>query len=262
MRVTHLVFEYIKKKTLMWVKASSVAALIGLNPFNSEYEAFAEMWRLNGCGKFDINQETVSELISRTPELKRLETELRTRVNEDPQAVESIVQEVGQKRPYPQDDAINDMIVQKMKKEVLCQYGKTAEAVVVKNDNITDSNKKMYEKHIGGNIKICGYPDGFRDGKLVEIKNRKNKIGKTIYTTDKIQVHCYMYLCDVKECELIERTPDGSERCTTVLWNETLWDTIQSALQKVYENFQQLKCNEGLRQKVIECKSFDGIQQK
>lgn len=81
-------------------------------------------------------------------------------------------------------------------------YGHQQEQKIVTApaSNISDSNDKFYKKQIDGDFFVGGRIDGFRDGKLIEIKNRKTKIYEKLPDYDIIQVQCYMFLLDLNEC--------------------------------------------------------------
>lgn len=214
-----------------------------MNPFKDKYDSFLEMCQSNGIMKLNKKEDIKSS--EYTEKLIR-------KVEKNPALIQSIVEEIDEKVDTNVD----------IKQNVLCKYGQICEQEVVKKHCVRDSNK-LYKKYIG-DIKLYGRIDGFKDGRLVEIKNRRKFCRSNVYTTDQIQTHCYMYLLDKLECDLLERTPDGEERVTRIFWNSIMWEYIVSKLNEVLRMFQLLIYNpkfidQMLKDGTLDCLEINGI---
>jgi uracil-DNA glycosylase len=107
-----------------------------------------------------------------------------------------------------------------MKKNIISQkqtlYGKTKEESIISSQilgQVSENNSQFYKKCIddnvivgGGKISwgIGGRIDGFRDGVLIEIKNRKSRIFNPLPVYDYIQIQTYMQLLNVRNATVIQ----------------------------------------------------------
>jgi len=154
---------------------------------------------------------------------------------------------LGQKKNAARDIKhidIVDYVESKLKKH----YGRVREKdSLYKLGNVTDNNatfkcKSIYQ-HGDLSVSVGGKNDGFRNGRLVEIKNRQSRFMVPLPEYDLVQVHCYMFLCDQREADLIEhlQTTEGwREKITIIRWNKSLWNTISDELIIFGKIFQQL----------------------
>lgn len=125
-------------------------------------------------------------------------------------------------------------VIEHVSSQLKCLHGQTAEKTSVARLGVRENNCKFRLRelhksatlslHVGGRI------DGLRDDRLVEIKNRKARFMTPLPSYDVIQVHCYMFLMDQEECDVIEHLPSGQEKITTVQWNQKLWEQTHKAL--------------------------------
>ena len=112
-------------------------------------------------------------------------------------------------------------------------YGTSQEPVVVKRLDLQDNNNHTFHLGCGevGKVKwgLVGKVDGFSGGRLVEVKNRKNKLFGRVPNYEKVQLQIYMKMVGVEEATLVESFTDS--RGTTmdehrVVHNAQLWDVI------------------------------------
>ena len=100
---------------------------------------------------------------------------------------------------------------------------------------ISDNNTKYYQKVLGTTPSglvwgIGGRIDGFRDGELIEIKNRKSHIYNPLPQYDIIQLQCYMQILDLQKATLIQSlaTENNTYQTheTVVLRDDVYWKNV------------------------------------
>ena len=95
--------------------------------------------------------------------------------------------------------------------------------------NVIGNNSELYKVFLGSHpIRwgICGRIDGFRDGKLIEIKNRKSHIFNPLPKYDIIQVQCYLHIIGLQEATLIQSLALGNgeyELHETVIYRDDVY---------------------------------------
>lgn len=111
---------------------------------------------------------------------------------------------------------------------------------------IVANNATFYKKWLGQTPcrwGLGGKIDGFREGELVEIKNRKSKFYDPLPRYDLIQVQCYLQVVGVPRATLIQCLATGPhtyETRETVIerddrdWNETLWPELEVVVAALY----------------------------
>ena len=136
-------------------------------------------------------------------------------------------------------------VVKLVQSRIKCAYGQTQEKVsVARLGDVEENNATFFMKELwtsqNGRIVVSlgGKIDGKRRaqsanpacGRLIEIKNRKSRFMTPLPEYDIIQVHCYLFLQDETEIDVIEHLPDGREKTTAVVWKPELWRTVQDGL--------------------------------
>jgi hypothetical protein len=102
---------------------------------------------------------------------------------------------------------------------------------------------------------VGGKIDGIRDGRLIEIKNRKMKFMSPLPEYDIIQLHCYMFMLKRTEGDLIEHLPNEKQKITVVKWNKTLWSTVYQNLIHFARVFHQLIHRFEWQKSLLSCKT-------
>ena len=101
------------------------------------------------------------------------------------------------------------------------------------NTKIYDNNSKLYKMKLftidDYKIYICGKIDGIEDNKLIEIKNRRNRLFEFIPLYEQIQIEVYFRLTNLKEGKLIQNYNDTTSEFP-ICCNAELWATIQKDL--------------------------------
>lgn len=86
--------------------------------------------------------------------------------------------------------------------------------------------------------RLCGRPDGIvrnASGQivdLVEYKQRMNRLFGSVPLYEQIQLHAYMFLCDLTQATLCE-TFNGTQAIHVIKFDPTLWDNVVCELERV-----------------------------
>lgn len=103
---------------------------------------------------------------------------------------------------------------------------------------IRDRNSKCYIYRTPEFL-LAGRVDGLTDDAVIETKTRRRR-----WTTpppyDLIQLRCYMKLCGKQTGILNECFPDGTQRRTTLVWDETEWTRIERGIATAVGEFKAL----------------------
>ena len=137
-------------------------------------------------------------------------------------------------------------------------FGRQNEDVLIQSGSIgiiTNNNSKLYTAVLGSEPMpwgICGRIDGFRDGELVEIKNRKSHLYNPLPLYDIIQVQCYMQILGVGQATLIQSLAlgDGTFQTdeTIIIRDDEYWMShILSGLKTVIASLDEF-CRDTLLQ--------------
>lgn len=132
--------------------------------------------------------------------------------------------------------ASDPTVVADIQSYVYTERGKIAEepsldtAEIEMKQKIQQRNSRYYKKYISygadGQLQLGGKVDGITEGgQLVEMKNRQRRLFPTVPVYEKVQVHAYMFLTDIKECRLIQRFKDTNDT-TIVPFDEPFWEEI------------------------------------
>ena len=142
-------------------------------------------------------------------------------------------------------------MLQNIKKRMISEkqtyFGSTREDNIIQNHlvgEVTDNNNRFYHQVLGEmewkhgmKIKwgIGGKIDGFRNGKLIEIKNRKNRIFNPLPIYDLIQVQSYIQLLKVSHATVIQCITLEQGRIEKdemdIGKDEVLWNRVLNDLQ-------------------------------
>ena len=134
-------------------------------------------------------------------------------------------------------------------KKLTC-YGKEKEDSLIDSGIvgvITDNNDQFYKICLGEHpIKwgIGGKIDGFRDGVLVEIKNRKSKLYIPLPIYDIVQVQSYMQILNVQNAILIQclitqygthELKETNLKRDDLFWNKEVLPELILFIEALYE---------------------------
>tara|TARA_Y100000741_G_scaffold356682_1_gene333623 strand:+ start:149 stop:922 length:774 start_codon:yes stop_codon:yes gene_type:complete len=100
---------------------------------------------------------------------------------------------------------------------------------------VTEQNSQIFEKKITiwkqHEILLVGKVDGISKDEnecdvIIEVKERRNRLFNALVDYEKVQLHCYMVLTDIKNAILIERFDDETNEFNVTFdndfWNECL----------------------------------------
>lgn len=272
--------------------ASQVAAACGLNRYQHPWKIMENMWKRYQHITYD---KLKTQILNQNPDKSEIsvgteEDRCAALVNKYSQ-VKNAVQSIITKNDITPSDQKKDLHttsthlekeLNKAKKQgeskedvellkkfsqmsILCHHGNRGEEKIIHEHGITDNNKKFY-KTVLGTCKnstsdlpiywgVGGRIDGFRNGILVEIKNRKNRFMFPLY--DKIQIHCYMKLTGVESAILIQKLR-GDAKEQTVQFDNNLWDsTVLPRMQIFADKYMKFISDESLKEVYLSLNNDD-----
>lgn len=236
------------------ISASKVAALIGLNKYQSPTQVMYDLLQKDATAKQKMREieratgrrpfyvvlaevmkeQSVQDCIaqgveaaSKTADVKTVLEEVEERANIvlglrcdslHPETRQRIAEEirgmVSKRRGINNENAILD------------QYEVQREVKVI------ERNTKMCRKTYP-TFKLCGRTDGYvaSENRIVDSKER-TRFWETVPLYDEIQLRCYMEMSGATESELIERFPGGETRHTKFMNDPEKWKTIEQAIEK------------------------------
>jgi len=172
--------------------------------------------------------------------VERIKTETRFDINE--KSLKSVTDKQVDVVKFVMDlqvrptTASDSDIVSAAVEEVQQTFGSRNESVTISrleqlhDTKVTDNNAKLYYLSLSPDVLLCGRIDGFMGGKLIEVKNRRSRFFHQVPVYEKVQLHCYMKMVDVREATLVEHYNDDI-RETTVTFEDAFWDNV---CQKVF----------------------------
>lgn len=211
--------------------ASKVAAILGLNPYQTKKDVLlavmARMPQFEGKVKAPV---TDKELVDRAPaELKTgLQSAIAAAVNASSDAeIKQIVNSYKQTIDGKTDDAT----LRALTSEIQKQRGIQLES---KSGNAFGGvhARGKFVQYECPDYRMIGLLDGLKEGKVVEIKNRK-RFWAEPPAYDFIQLRCYMKMMGEKDGLLLENFPENNPRVTEVAWSDTEWNKIHNELLSV-----------------------------
>lgn len=107
--------------------------------------------------------------------------------------------------------------------------GRVAEPTVVLEHAVKENNAKWYS-FFEGRFRVFGHIDGFRDGELVEIKNRRNRLFTRVVEYERIQCLALMRMTGQTTCQLLQKYKSGSSSFT-VKYSASKMNEIMEALK-------------------------------
>lgn len=137
--------------------------------------------------------------------------------------------------------------------KVNCNMGIQQEKIQVKKEKIK-LNNAVFMRHVMGkltrthNYGVGGRVDGWKNGRLVEIKNRRYKYMFPEY--ENVQLHAYMKLCNQRSCTLIQY--HGSDRLETLIhFDDKYWSDIENSVRNFMMDFYLIMIDKTERSKFL-----------
>eukprot|EP01038_Epipyxis_sp_PR26KG_P005188 gene5188-7220_t len=232
------------------IPASNVASCIGLNPYKGQDETLEELWRKYQSETF-ILQTEMEEMISI---VKSDTTGITAKIldsaasfvgkdsNETLANYTAAAEKLKESKIMSEEEKLKVLELLRMK--VYTNHGvrsedKTANTIVQeaklidkKIDLITDDKfystpilvTDRYEFVIVGKIDRIEIQDD-QSKVLVEIKNRMNRLFKTLRDYEKIQVMTYLKLVGLTKAKLVEQF-DSNTHTIDINWDEDLYNSV------------------------------------
>lgn len=209
------------------IKASDVAAICGKNPYKSKEEIFNE--RINTYFGTTLSTEKT-----------RFDDALSKEDHKTKVKVEEILNK-SKDTPLITNDEIKDIpetIKEYVKHEIYKNNGTLGEDKTRSTFSV-QTDKSRYTMPIYKNIRLVGYIDGrTENGRIVEIKNRQNRLFGRVPEYERIQVQVYMKLTGTHTCMFIEQYKDKTNEFV-IEFNESDWQNIfrdlKSFAKELYE---------------------------
>jgi hypothetical protein len=246
------------KETVTWMPlkptftASKVASLVNMNPFERVFEQVFDTMARHDIPLCTENVMTGQVQLAEKEQLERHIREIvsphitQTTTVQDLQKIEVSLQMLG---PGVASQAVN---------YARMRFGQVAEQSSVQQlKEEGQYGKGQYKKMEFKDFYLVGQTDGVYNGKIVEIKNRRNRfLGVTSY--ERPQFECYMRLFEVPDLYLCETlkgaaTVGTQQHLTLVQADDELWTLLLQRLtwvahfmKEVQERpyFQQLEKSE------------------
>ncbi|KAJ3305107.1 hypothetical protein HDV03_002034 [Kappamyces sp. JEL0829] len=242
---------------LVSIPASSVAAIVGRNPFKSKDDVLLELWK-----KFDPHNPLIQTRDDAEQEvLKQAEAATQTAINRAVAAaatagsanevgviLETVLDKVVQDRRVSKSNM--DLMIKTVTSRIQTTHGSYAEAATAQTLRAhglsLTSDQRLHSQHLCtfGNVEyvvvgtidaleIC--PSGTRT--LVEIKNRSRKLFRRVPIYEWIQVQTYLQLLGLESAKLVEQC-NGEFLMHNVQRDRHEWESfIQPALEEFCAEF-------------------------
>lgn len=258
----------LKRLTLF---ASQVAAITGQNPYRHPVQELEKIWlRFDQGRHFQVAQAKFE------PTWQTTEAKIQAQVTSQQQVItDQYIQQVEAKTlnvdevlKKIQNISHNPGVVQYLKQYIKTEIGsRREEAMLQIDESITHNNDQFYYKFLFEmndlKVGVGGKIDGLKNGRLIEIKNRKSRFMQPLPLYDIIQLHIYMYLLDLKEGDLVEQVilkTKTKQQTTTVHWDQVLWDQLQEKIKLFVKKFQIFLNTPDLQASYLACNSIQDYQ--
>lgn len=187
------------------IKASDVASICGLNPYKSRDDIFNE--RINTY--FGTRLPTAKVIFEDT-------------VSTFTPEVQKVVKNTIKSGDVTQIKDVPEQVREYVRHEIYKDNGTKSEKPVAQKFSV-QQDKTCYTMPVYRNVRLIGFVDGVKDGKIVEIKNRQNRLFGRVPEYERVQCMTYMKLTNAKECILIENF-EGKTNQFTIEYDESYWN--------------------------------------
>ncbi len=250
------------------IRASDVAACIGMNPYKS-VEEMLSVYVAKCMGdkldhSFDITKEDLEKLVDKVQYSKKELEECKS--EEDYNKLhQKIIRKVSSKSVWANSNEESQVIENKLKEDLpeVCKKCiqtevNTKRGIVNEKKNLNNyefshnkkvsgRNSKLYKLVIFEEddlvVRISGKVDGIEgegdDRVLIETKNRRNKLFGEVRTYEGVQMTIYMKMTGIRTSKLLEYYND-EEGVIDYDYDEEFWDEIESKLLEFKDNVLKL----------------------
>ena len=260
------------------ISASSVAALIGKNPYRPPHEVMYSILRKDrtiGDRIYHLENihqrvsvDMVRRMVSSSTEVRQIvktgiaETDTNENIPDIvDRAAESIDTLAVQKFPTL-PDAVRRAIVKECASDIQKQRGTRNENAVlneyeVATKTVVSDRNTCMRNATYDTFKLCGRIDGYVAtlNRIVDSKER-TRHWATVPAYDEIQLRVYMELMKCPEAELVERFPNGTRRNTVFKREDVIWKVIYDGLVSAAAEMAEAALNDDALLKIIESNTF------
>jgi DNA polymerase III epsilon subunit-like protein len=229
-------FRPIEKKRVI-IKASEVAACIGVNTYRPIFDVLSDIWKKNNPKNFKglTRDEKNQAAVNASADTKILFDHAMAEVPENSDQVQSLVHKTME--AVEKDETLSPqqkkMVGEHMRKMLYTTHGTRSEdATANLDESKLHEDNKFYSHTItsieGTTYEIVGRIDRYQieeDGSktLVEIKNRTRCLFKNVRDYEMIQVQVYLQMMGLSKARLIEQF--NNERLSYPIdLNQYQWD--------------------------------------
>jgi hypothetical protein len=201
------------------IKASDVAACVGLHSYKSRGEVLDEMWKKNHPINFtgETREDRNLKALEHSEEAQQL---LKAVLNHKPKDSDEVKEIVSLScQIIQQDEKLTKeqkgMVCEHLRKMMYTTHGTNSEDTTADLDEATLHKDETFYNLTVANIKgteyrIVGRIDRYQmreDGTkvLVEIKNRTNGLFNKVRLYEMVQVQTYLQMMDLQEARLVEQ---------------------------------------------------------
>jgi len=225
-----------KKKII--IKASEVAACIGVNIYRPTFEVISDIWKKNNPDNFNglTREEKNKEALNSSEGAKTIFRGAMKEVPENSDQVQTLVTKTLE--AVDKDESLSldqkKMVSEHMRKMIYTTHGTRSEDTTADLDESQlHTDNAFYNLEIvsieGTTYEIVGRIDRYQveeDGSktLIEIKNRTRCLFKKVRDYEMIQVQTYLQMLDLKKARLVEQY--NNERLSYPIdRNQDQWET-------------------------------------
>ena len=237
-------YNPIQKKRVI-IKASEVAACVGINTYRPTYEVMCDIWKKNNPQNFDgMTKDEKNEMVlNSSSEAKNLFIELEKEIPNNSDEVKQVIERSVNAIECIEglDSKEKKMVTEHIRKMVYTNHGTRSEdATADLDESELHSDDTFYNSTIieimGTTYEIVGRIDRYQineDGSktLVEIKNRTKGLFKKVRDYENVQVQTYLQMLKLQKARLIEQY--NNERLSYNieidhrLWNDSIFPKLR-----------------------------------
>jgi hypothetical protein len=208
--------------------------------------------------QFESQITTIAEKLLDQPNNDTLVQEygtVRQQMDKHVQIAKSFVEDTSRKQ-------LSESAIKELKGLASSAFGKTTEKEVVNKEKLEQNNRRLYSLSVNQNILLIGRIDGFRNGRLVEVKNRLHRLFEAVPEYERIQIQIYLEMLKLPEATLLQYY--GGQSKETIIGRDQLWwnTFLVPKLQRFHSEFTELrqsltKQNELLCRRTISSTKFE-----
>jgi hypothetical protein len=237
------------KKGRAFVSASEIAQLINLNPYVSVGDAVERFWERN-------NKRTFAEALARN-KLQAFSPRERLK---DMGVLDLAAAAVDAEDPKQYQWQLTKALMQAataQDRNVVRDFVNTSRGIKHEKTTFEDLKRKDPGAGLGSDVNlyhrvieirdssleyvISGYIDGveLNNNRIIEIKNRQNRLFNHVPMYEQIQCQAYLFLTGMSTCEHTE-SYQGQLQSTTLHFEPVVWAKVIERLNKVVVAFNVL----------------------